>query len=269
MRNAETIQPLKAAAAGLQNIIKSLFNIGRSADAKLPMTTLNYTQGFMKRLKNTLVKDGGGIFRFVMIMFVFSALFKKPVDAIIHKVFGKPYNRAEEERKKQLEEQGKQVIPELGITQNELMEKIQKNPDALKNLQNDPELTKKLQQNPKLLLDVLDGKDIANSQTSKNKEGLSDANIKYVQRQTSKAQNMRNATAPSNLNYSQNISTSANLFSKPQEKETQQEAGYDSATYVPSSEFSAKSNVSADLKKEIDIAFRDSDKLLKKAEKLI
>jgi uncharacterized ion transporter superfamily protein YfcC len=62
-------------------------------------------------------------------MFVFSPIFSKPINAAIHKIFGKPYDPDEAQKAKELEAQKAQVIPELGITQGELMEKIEKNPE--------------------------------------------------------------------------------------------------------------------------------------------
>jgi len=265
MKNAKTLHPLKYLAKVSGNAVKSVLNIARKQDAKLELSSLKIEE-FFPRLRNTLAKNGGGIFRFVMIMFVFSALFKKPVDAIMQKIFGKPYNKGEEDRKKQLEEQGKQIIPELGITQNELMEKIQKNPHALDNVQNNPELTKKLQENPKLLLDLLDGKDInASKTTSDKKTGLSEANLNYI---NSKGKTKAAAT---DLNNSSNIGNTTNFFLNKDKNEQRQEeeTSYDTATYIPSSAFTAKSSVSTDLQKEIDKAFKSSDKLLKKGEKLI
>ena len=77
----------------------------------------------------------GGAGRFALIMFIFSSMFRKPIDAIIHKIFGKPYDKGAEEQKKKLEEEQNAIIPELGISQKELVEKMQNNPQAMQRLQ--------------------------------------------------------------------------------------------------------------------------------------
>ena len=70
------------------------------------------------------------------------------------------------------------IIPELGITQGELLNKLNKNPDLDKILMENPELVGEIQKNPKKLLDVLDGK--INSPKSKQKTVISPANQKLI-----------------------------------------------------------------------------------------
>ena len=113
-----------------------------------------------KTWKNLPARYGGGLLRFIMIMFVFQPFFNKPIQAAIQKIFGKPYDKDEAAKTAELEAQKQQIVPELGITQGELMDKIQKNPKALEKLQTDPKLAQTIQQNPKALLDLLDGKDV-------------------------------------------------------------------------------------------------------------
>lgn len=51
----------------------------------------------------SLGRTGGHALRFILIMMVFNSLFGKPINKCIQKVFGKPYDAAEEERKKEKE----------------------------------------------------------------------------------------------------------------------------------------------------------------------
>ncbi|MBR2068417.1 MAG: hypothetical protein IJ877_01515 [Candidatus Gastranaerophilales bacterium] len=125
----------------------------------------------------TMVKSGnpaarliGGALRFALIMVILSPKIQKPIRGAIHKIFGKPYDKAEAEKEKQLEEQKNTVIPELGITQGELQERIMKNPKALENLQTNPELIQAIDKNPKLILDLLDGKEVNPQDTLKNRK---------------------------------------------------------------------------------------------------
>ena len=94
----------------------------------------------------------------MLILMVIQPFVGRNIDKLCSKVFGKPYNPAEAEKQKQLEEQMNTVIPELGITQKELLEKIQNKPDLEKILQDNPQLVVQIQQNPKKLLEILDSK---------------------------------------------------------------------------------------------------------------
>lgn len=166
----------------------------------------------------------GGIGRLLAIV-TFSGLASKPISKLCDKIFGKPYDKSEELKKQAQQQQMEQIIPELGISQKELMEKIQKNPQALEKIQNDPEAIKKLQQNPKLLLDVLDGKDINSLNTS-----------------TSQSNPTMSPSLTSRLNNSgQNFATEK--MDKKEQTQTSSiptTSNYDTATYIPSSEYIAK-----------------------------
>lgn len=188
----------------------------------------------------------GGATRFALIMFVFSSIFQKPIKKVIHKIFGKPYNKAEEEQKQLMEQQQNAVIPELGITNKELMEKIQANPKAFEKLQTNPLLAQEVANNPKLLLDLLDGKDVQ----PKNLE-MSPANKKYIQNKD-------------------NINTSAELFKKKQPKEQNATVTTDTATYIPSSENIAPDTTLNEMQlNELNQSLSRADKILKKAEGLL
>ncbi len=203
-----------------------------------------------------LAKVGGGALRFVSIMFVFSSLFRKPIDKVIHKIFGKPYNKAEEEQKAAQEAQMNQIIPELGVSQAQLMEKIQKNPAAIERLQSDPQLLAKAQQNPKIIIDLLDGTydenapvNQANNQTAPKAPQMSPANRALINGNS--AVNKTPAPAPNNQNQNQ-----------PKIQ--------DNATYIPSSDFIAKDEyLSAEQSNEINSALARADKVLANAEKYI
>ena len=93
-------------------------------------------------------------------MFLLSPKISEGIQKVVHNFFGKPYDKEEAEKQRQLEEQKKQMIPELGITQGELMEKMEKNPQAMQRLQTDEKLAYTISQNPKAILDLLDGKEV-------------------------------------------------------------------------------------------------------------
>lgn len=178
----------------------------------------------------------GGIGRFILI-FSLGQLIGKPINKLCDKIFGKPYNKDEELRKQQEETQMNQITPELGVSQNELMEKIRNNPSILEKLQDDPELNKKIQENPKLLLDLLDGKDISKTTCFKRDvqtdQSLSQANESYLKKQQSKSK--------------------------------------DTATYIPSSQFKTKStsSMAPELQGELGRMSTKTEKLLKQAQRYV
>lgn len=76
-----------------------------------------------------LGKTGGHILRFALIMFVFNSLFDKPIKKCIHKIFGKPYDPAEENKELQkqqvaenmvLDSQNIQYNPQYNIVNNSI-----------------------------------------------------------------------------------------------------------------------------------------------------
>lgn len=196
----------------------------------------------------------GGSFRLYLIMFALSNLISKPLEKLITKIFGKPYDKEEVEKQKQLEEQKKQIIPELGITQGELMEKMEKNPQAMQRLQTDEKLVQTIAQNPKALLDLLDNKE-----------------VQYIEPKPTPA-SQGTILSPANKS---KISNSTNAINKKQTQNEQKEqnsktASVDSATYIPSSDFVApQSSLSPEQLAEYNSAMERADKALKAAEKYI
>ncbi len=201
----------------------------------------------------------GGIFRLIMIMFVFTGMISKPIEKLVQKIFGKPYNKEEAEKERQLEEQKKQIVPELGITQGELMEKIEKNPAAMQKLQTDPKLLKALEREPKILLDLLDNKEVDADAVLKatsltGGKILSPANSKYLNNSTNMVSNNSTSKAPAP--------------SVVQEQKTA--AQVDTVTYVPSSEYIAKSSdLTPEQQSQYHAMMAKSDEVLKMAEKYI
>ncbi len=195
---------------------------------------------------NKFLRGAGGALRFALIMFIFSPFFAKPIKKIVNKIFGKPYNASEAAQEKQLQEQRNTLIPELGITQGELEEKIKANPQALAKIQSDPMLLREIQANPKLILDILDGKEVKTKQKDK-------------------------LVSPANLNLINN--SKRNLFSSGGAIKEENEASeqiQDTATYIPSSEFTANpSSLSEAQTQEYKQIMQESDKVLKEAEKYI
>ncbi len=220
---------------------------------------------------NKLIGFLGGALRLVLIMFVFSPKFSKPIQDIIHKIFGKPYNKAEEEQKKALEAQKQTVIPELGITQGELMEKIQKNPQALERLQKDPMLLREVESNPKKLLEVLDGTTSKTPAQTPSNKPLSPANQNLINKRNNSLNNQNNLSNPAQAAGLK--APEANKQNSAQQKNDSQEQDgekpIDTATYIPSSEYIAKTSVSDEQSQEINDALARADKVLAKAEQFI
>ncbi len=206
---------------------------------------------------NILIRGAGLALRFGLMMRVFSPMIQKPIYNVIHKVFGKPYDKNEEAQKKLLEEQKNTIIPELGITRGELLEKIQSNPAALQKLQNDPMLLREVGANPKLMLDLLDGKEIKQKPTK-----LSPATEALLKKQK------ETIKTPNNLNVSASNEAENNPFSEnnPIKEENK---NIDTATYIPKSDFIAKSSVSDAKNQELNQAFTKADKVLARAEQFI
>ncbi len=213
-----------------------------------------YKDGVLKTVekswRNVIPRYLGGALRFGLIMFAFSPFFSKPIKSAINKIFGKPYDANEAAKEKQLQEQRNTVIPELGITQGELNDKIEANPDAVAKLQKDPMLLREIQKDPKKILDILDGKEIQ----TKPKDKL---------------------LSPANLNLTKNTNNKRELFNDKQQVQQEQQVQSeeykikDTATYIPSSEFTVKPTLNDIQIQEYQRLMNDSDKILKKAEKYI
>lgn len=239
-------------------ISKCLKLIGKIVGLGLGNKNVNPATSGGKVLKK-LKGIAGGSLRLVLIMFVFSSLLRKPLEKITTKIFGKPYNKEEVEKEKQLEEQKNHIIPELGITQGEFFERLQKNPQAFQVLQTNPKLAKLAQENPKILLDLLDNKPIDMSAYKPAYDGsriISPANAKLI------AEN--NANASRKKNTTQNINTNPVNVQKQTQK-----APIDTATYIPSSEFTVQVTMSPEQQSEYDIAMNKADRALKNAQKYL
>ena len=244
LRNLEGKNPLKL--------------VGKVIGMGLPT---KLADGQIKQTRNFPIRFLGGAMRLLLIMFVISPKISNAITKVVQKVFGKPYNKAEAEKLKALEEQKKQVIPELGITQGELMEKMEKNPQAVQKLQTDPKLAQTIAQNPKALLDLLDGKEVKYIEPPKSpaSEGkiLSPANKNRLNNKT-------NNTTTTTIN--NNVVSNTNNT----ENKTETQKNVDTATYIPSSEFIATgSNLSPEQQSEYDAIMTRADKALTAAEKYI
>lgn len=213
---------------------------------------------------NKFTRFAGGALRFFLVMFAFSPMFQKPIRAVIHKIFGKPYDPNQALREKQLEEQKNQIIPELGITQGQLLEKIQNNQEAALKIQQDPELAQKIAQNPKLLIDYLDGKDISQTQAQEPKQPSQMSQV-----------NQDLLNNKKNMTESQDLTSSLDKTPKAPEPTVQsedkvQEHANDTATYIPSSKFVAGTSTLSDSKlQELNSALDSADKALARAQKYI
>ena len=236
--------------------IGKIFALGLDKTANQAAKSMKwFSKDFFKKLGNSAVRWGGGVFRLAMIMFVFSSMINKPIEKLVQKVFGKPYNKEEVEKERQLEEQKKQVIPELGITQGELMEKMEKNPQAMQKLQTDEKLAYTIEQNPKAILDLLDNKEVQYIEPPKSPASqgqiLSPANKNKITGNSTNAVSKKPDTKTSNST----------------KKETTQ---VDSATYIPSSAFTASdTTLSPEQKSHLDAVMARADKALAAAEKYI
>ena len=235
---------------------KVLKNIGKFFGMGLDNIAKDGT--IIQGTKNPIFRFAGGALRFALIMFVFSGMFSKPIKGVIHKVFGKPYDKMEEQKKAGLEAQKNTIIPELGITQGELLQKIQNNPEAVQKLQTNPELMQKLQNNPKLMVDFLDGKNV---------------DLSSVSSKPSENENIQLQMSPYNANLINKSKTPNNQLNKnntTETVETTKTEPIDTATYIPSSDFVAPVNQYSDEQtQKINKVMADADKALKRAEKYI
>ena len=230
----------------------------------MPKTALTRLKGF-----------GGGLFRFFLFMFVVSPKIGSVIDKFTNKFFGTPYDKdkiiREQEAKKQQEAQLNTIIPELGITQGELMKKIQANPKAMEDLNKRPELVQLMQKNPKLLIDYLDGKDITKqtqnnaSQSQKVNTPISPINkgiIESSKRSNTLAQNTPHIAPALQNNKKQEQSNNSTQTTNKSP---------DTATYIPSSEFVVKNSTTLNQEQmtQYNQAMADADKVLRNAEKYI
>lgn len=234
----------------------NFFGMGLDAAKNADIKKLKWSQNPLKKLGNMGARWGGGFMRLMMIMFLFQPLFNKPIQAVIQKIFGKPYDKDEAAKQAELEAQKQQIVPELGITQGELMDKIQKNPKALEKLQTDPKLAQTIQQNPKALLDLLDNKE-----------------VQYIEPKATPASQGK-ILSPANkekIGNSTDMTTSTLQKTKtPNNTQNAQNSNVDTATYIPSSAFVApKSSLSQEQLNEYNAMMTKADKALKRAEQYI
>lgn len=97
---------------------------------------------------------GGAGIRFILVTGVFSAIFMKPIRSVIHKIFGKPYDPAEEQALKAQQAQA-EALKNLNMTEEQMMQKLQAHPEFVQALQNDPQTMAAIEQNPALLLQMI------------------------------------------------------------------------------------------------------------------
>ena len=221
--------------------------LGQIIGMGLPTKLAN---GQIKQTKSFPLRFLGGAFRLFLVLGIFSPKISKVISTTVQKIFGKPYDANEAAKEKQLQEQRNTVIPELGITQGELNDKIEANPNAIAKLQKDPMLLREIQKDPKKILDILDGKEIQ----TKPKDKL---------------------LSPANLNLTKNTNNKRELFNDKQQVQQEQQVQSeeykikDTATYIPSSEFTVKPTLNDIQIQEYQRLMNDSDKILKKAEEYI
>ncbi len=244
----------------LGRTIGKFFAVGLNSKA----VTETGVKGAVKKAAKNSKGLLGAALRFGLIMFAISPFVSKHIDKLCSKIFGKPYDPAEAEKQKQLEKQRNTIIPELGITQGELQDKIMKNPAAIQKLQNNPELVMAIDKNPKLMLDLLDNKEI----------NLEEAKKPNTATQSPLLQNMiKNKSLNQKPNAQKvDVSNSADLFGSKNNKKTQDEQPQlkDTATYIPSSAFVAQPQPLSDKTiNQYNLLMNNSDKVLREAEKYI
>ncbi len=113
---------------------------------------------FFRQVPGRTVGFAGGLMRLMLVMFVFQSIFGKPVKNITNKIFGKPYDPAEEEQMKQMQAQAQQmeaVMKNLNLTEEQMVAKLQANPEFVTALQNDPQALQAIQKDPTLLLQLI------------------------------------------------------------------------------------------------------------------
>ncbi len=134
-----------------------------------------------KSWKNIIPRWGGGALRFALIMFVFQSIFNKPVRGAVNKIFGKPYDPAEEEQMKQMQAQAQNMeaaMKELNLTEEQMVAKLQANPEFVTALQNDPQALQAIQNDPTLLLKLIAQlPDNGSSNGAQNSAGMNNAAV--------------------------------------------------------------------------------------------
>lgn len=204
---------------------------------------LNSNNGFARTL--------GGALRFWLVMFIVSPKISGAIKKVTTKIFGKPYDETEAKKEKEQAEQAEQakaIIPELGITQGEFLEKLQKNPQAIQELQTNPKLMQMAQKDPKIILDLLDGKPVDTLSIKPFYDGskiISPMNAQIV-----KNNNVNTTNTISNIQKTKNKSK-------------------DTATYIPSSDFIVQNTMSEEQQEEYNEMMTNAEKALKRAQKYL
>lgn len=122
--------------------------------------------GFGQKLASGLSKagtifkrKGGGTMRFVVGMFVVGSLISSISSKIVYKIFGKPKKVQEEEDAKKAEKEAKKAARnannDIGMTQEELVQKLSERPELMQQIQSNPQLLEAISKNPKILVDLL------------------------------------------------------------------------------------------------------------------
>lgn len=269
---------------GIENLIKNFKNKNiLTAILSIPPQKIASSAKTFDHLGG-LKGIAGGLGRFGLALLVISPFVSRKIDALCAKILGKPYDPAEAEKAKQLEEAKNQPVPGLNITQGELLEKMQNNPEVMQKIQNDPELLAKVQNDPKALLDLLEGKE--NTQESSknvfNGQTLSPAtkNILNNRNQTASAPQASPSaqayTTPSNSTNKFLSYTETNKIGKKSKDQSDTSSNTNSGqidhlTYIPSSKGMVKtdSTLSQEQLNEYNAQMERAEKLLKQAEKYI
>ncbi len=113
---------------------------------------------FFRQVPGRTVGFAGGLMRLLLVMLVFQGMFGKPVKNVTNKIFGKPYDPLEEEQMKQMQAQAQQmenVMKNLNLTEEQMVAKLQANPEFVMALQNDAEALQAIQKDPTLLLQLI------------------------------------------------------------------------------------------------------------------
>ena len=97
----------------------------------------------------------GGAWRFMLVMFVLSPLVSKPIQWVVNKIFGKPYNPDKKDEKNKDKKADNQNNPFANLTDEQFISLMQKNKDNIEKAQNDPNLMAELQSSPQKLYDFL------------------------------------------------------------------------------------------------------------------
>ncbi len=214
--------------------------------------------------KNALTKKlkgfSGGALRFVAFLFVISPLLQKPIQAVSQKIFGKTEEmkqaeaekKAEKERKKEAKN-NPQPTPDIQMTEEELVKKLEANPQIVAQLQNNPQLMEQVANNPQILIDMLNQTGETPNATTPNINGCSPALNEYINANT---QVQPNSQVVQPLN-NQPTQPTPSVQQNPTATQTTDPV----RTYVPSSSPVQISGAEAEQASSIQTALDKADKL--------